>query len=164
MATNDLGQVIVPCRECRCPGAPDHLTDEVYLLPEPTLRMGISAQFAVAAAAKPTGFDDEDATQRFMEIFIRNGVAGWNLQLEDGSPKPLDKDEVLNDFSLGMPTADAASELYMVKVTAPLVRKLSTTSPTGQTGNSSSAANGRTPKRRGSSSRAGSVASEPLTQ
>jgi hypothetical protein len=94
-----------------------------------------------------------------MEVFIKGGVVGWNLQLGDGSPKPLDLDEILKDISLGMPVADAASDLYMVKVTTPLAKKLSITLPTGQMGSSSSAANGQTRKRSGSSSPRASAAS-----
>lgn len=152
METNEHGQVVVPCRECRCLGAPDHLIDEVYLLPEPTLQMGIGARMAVSAAAKATGFDDETATTDFMKTFIRNGVVGWNLQLEDGKPKPLDRDEILNDYAFAITVADAASELYWVKVTTPLVQKLLLSSPTGQTPNSSSAKKPLTRRQRGSSS------------
>lgn len=158
METNDQGQVVVPCRECRCPGAPDHLIDEVYLVPEPSLRIGIGAQFALQKAATPTGFDDQAATQAFMELFIREGVTGWNLTDLEG-PRPLDREAILADMSLGLPVADVASDLYMVKVTAPLVKRLSSNSPTGRTANSSSARKPSTQKRRGSSSPPASAAS-----
>lgn len=166
MTDIDRGQAVtVSCRECRCPGTPGayHPTDETYLAPEPSLRLGLSAQIKIQEATRQNTagvtFDAEAATLDLFETFIRYGVTGWNLVDGGGMAVPLDIETILADMSLGMPTADKASTLYLEKVTAPLVKRLAEISRSGQTADSKSARKKSTTKRHKQSSPAGSVAS-----
>jgi hypothetical protein len=165
MATIDRGQVvIVSCRECLCSGAPGaHERDEVYLTPEPSLRLGLVAQLRITEAVRRNEngveFDNEKATLDLFDAFIRYGAVGWNLLDEDGEERPFDVEAVLGDMSLGMPTADRASELYLKKVTDPLARKLAATSPTGPTVDSRSHRKKSTRKQHAPSSPATSAVS-----
>lgn len=167
MAVFDRGQVVtVPCRECSCPGTPGahHLMDEVSLRLEPSLRMAAAIELRIAAAVKVNGqtvtsFDDEAFTLDAMDIFIRYGVVAWNLVDEAGQPRAFDVEDVLGDMSLGMPAADKASELYIKKVTNPLVQRLATISNSGQPVASTSRPKKSTSKRHGRSSHSTSAGS-----
>jgi hypothetical protein len=165
MDTNDLGQVIVPCRECRCPGTPGafHPTDLVYLAPQPSLTIAMEMQFILEDAQEEAKGDQklfERATvRRLLPLYVTLGVVGWNLVDAEGNALPLDTAAILADLSLSRPASDAASGLYTQKVIAPLGPTPSATLPAGRTVNSNSPARRSMSQRRGSSSPPASAAS-----
>lgn len=165
MTDNDRGQVVtVSCRECSCPGTPGtfHEMDEVYLLETPGLRLGLAAQLKIQSSltnAAGVIADPDPLVLDLSEIFVQHGAVGWNLVTEDGLPQPFSPAAVLADMSLGLPVSDRASDLYMEKVTAPLVKKLASLSPIGRTSGSKSRTKASTRSRPARSSRPASAAS-----
>jgi len=122
---------------CPCPGTPHQDGDVVTLRDKPTLHMGTTAfgwANAQATNKKPSSGD-------IAELYLSEGITGWTFTLEDGSPRPLDDENIgwlLDDFALAYPIADAASELYTEVIFRPLVGLLPKPSRSSRTATSTS--------------------------
>jgi hypothetical protein len=114
-------------------------------------------------------YDDEELKERYalelapgwFEASIRYGATGWNLVDDDG-PVPFDVQVVIDDYAIGRPVADVASDLYTDAVMDPLASRLSARSPTGSTNGTTSPRKRRTSKPLRSSSPATSAGSRQL--
>lgn len=136
--------VPVRVRDCACPDSPHEEGDIVYLHPTLSLLGGLAAQRDWQASIEGEGEDRKlngDAlTDRWMVTFVRWGFAGANFDLT--------VDDLLADFGIAEPVADAASDLYQEAVLRPLGLGRSRTSQRGPTGDSTSPTRKRTPSRR----------------
>ena len=119
-------------RDCTCPGTP-HDGDVAELRPYLDYPGGAEALAAIQSVG--------DDTARFAEVlgpvFIRRGVVAWNLLDEDGEPIPVTR-EALDSLRWedAYELADRADDIYGGQVLAPLVKRMATSSPTGQTARS----------------------------
>lgn len=131
-------RVTVPLPACRCPGTP-HERDEVYLLPALTFDGGAAADTAVRRApVTETGLDVDRLTKDLCRAYLTHQVAGWNLVDADGRPVPYSASLLLSNWEVARIVGDAADELYSEGLLAPLVAAVSTSSPAGPTGPSTS--------------------------
>lgn len=127
--------VPVRVRDCAHPDAPHPEGDFVHLYPKIPLEGGIAAatdlnRIAPMVAAGMTVEDASDwLTARWLVTFVKAGYASGDIPLN----------ELLADYDLGMPVADAANDLYAEAVMRPLAPRPSATSPSGPTANSTSA-------------------------
>lgn len=142
----------IPVRVCECPDGTHPEGDLVYLAPALSLEGGLQARYEHATSA-----DGEELFRRWLRTFVRFGAVGWNFHDEQGEPVPFDVDVLLADSTLGLPVADAASDLYLDGVIGPLAKGSPKTSPGGPNGNSTSTRRTPTRKPRGSSSGARSA-------
>lgn len=125
----------VRVRDCACPGHFHNGTgDLVYLRTTPSLQLGLAVQSDIRAAIG----DGELLQQKWLVSYVRHGVVGWNLVDAKGKPRPLDVQELLDDFDVGMTIAEKADELYGDRVVTPFVEKLLTRLGPGPTDDSTS--------------------------
>lgn len=109
--------VTVPCP---CAGTPHPDGDIVTLRDKPTLHMGTTAfgwANVQATERKPSSGD-------IAELYLTEGIVGWTFLLDDGSPRPLDDENLAwftDDFALAYPVADKAADLYTDVIFRPLV-------------------------------------------
>lgn len=150
----------VRIRDCECPHHFHNGTgDLVYLRPKPSVPLGLAVEADIIRGA-----GSQELLQRgWVLSYIRHGVVGWNLVDEKGKPRPLDVDELLDDFAVGMVIAEKADELYGDRVVNPLLQRLFGTSEPGQTDDSTSASETSTPSPSEPSSPATSADTTPLT-
>ena len=155
--------VPVRARDCECPGAPHGEDgDIVYILPKPSLDLGLAWQLDMSESADASGaVKAAEVKPRWYRPYARHGAVGWNLLDADGAPVPFDIGALLADFSLAYPAADKADDLYAEALVRPLADRLSGLSQNGRMNGSTS----RTPqsirKPRGRLSRPVSAASTP---
>ncbi len=126
--------VIVPCT---CPGSP-HPEDTVYLTPVVDVRIGQAATNAL----RDTPMTISDVEGALAGAFLHFGPREWTFVDEKGEDLPLTAaniDERLTWNTGGMEVAEKCDELYAGDVIAPLVRRMSKASPSGQTESSTSA-------------------------
>jgi hypothetical protein len=139
----DADDVPVELGACYCPGAPHADGDVVYLAPALSMAGGMAAQAAISE-----GFTDTLKLQELLAtIWCRYGVTGWNLLDEDGQPIPVNADNIGRALPYGKGgrlVAEKADDLYAEDILAPLVQRLSNTSPTGRTNGSTSRTRKRT--------------------
>ena len=141
--------VPVPVGACRCVGTPHPDGDVVWLSPHLSLRGGFVAERTMIALS---GLKDRTELEAgLVEVYVRYGIADWNLVDPDGDPIPVTEDtirsEILSDFGRARPIADAADELYTSAILDPLVARLSKSSRAGQTSGSTSPNRPFSPKR-----------------
>jgi hypothetical protein len=160
-----LTEVGVPCRH---PGTP-HEGHTVHLRPHIGLEGGLAAEAVLVEVnrilpADPDRVPDSDPIwsqraaeimRRWLPIFIRHGVLGWDLE------EPFDVEAILADFGLARPVADRAADLYTDEVMAPFQAAPAMTSSPGPTGASTSPAPTSIQTRRRRSSRATTAGSRP---
>ena len=160
MPDTDAGQgVVVNIGACRCPGTlrPHPDGDTVTLVPKLTLPMAASLNQRVRGDAL-TNQDDSVAGVQFslMSGYLRpapaGAIAGWNL-LEEGPedkrtheptmvPVPITAESIERLIPWaegGMEVAEEADRLYGADFLAPFLRRISSSSKTGQTDGSTSA-------------------------
>lgn len=157
-------------RDCTCPGTPHAEGDGVFLRDTITLRGGLAAErvivgvindLALRGETEESAIDDA-LTPGLLDVYLRDGCTGWNVEDEDG-PVPFVLEDLLADYNLALPVAQKAQELYTEAVMRPLTARLSVTSARGSTSVSTSRTRKPTPRRRKPSSRATSAASRRLT-
>jgi hypothetical protein len=127
-------------RDCACPNTPHPDGDVAYLRPYLDYAGGAEA----LAAIQKSNADPILMPQLLGPVFIRRGVADWNLLDEDGDPVPV-TDEALDALRWedAYDLADKADDIYGGQVLAPLVKRLPKPSPTGRTGRSTRAGSSR---------------------
>lgn len=151
--------VPVRARDCACPGTPHEEGDIVFLLPKPSLALGLAWQYDISQAQNARGeVDANTVRQLWLQTYVRHGAVGWNLT-DNGKPVPFSIEALVSDFELAYPVADKADDLYSEVVMRPLLARLSGTSQPGPTNGSIHPLTQSTPKRRKSSSPATSAAS-----
>jgi hypothetical protein len=110
---------------CPCPGTP-HAEDTVYLRDKLGLAGGATLQRLVVEVNQ-SGSDQAETSGRLAEAYLRVGVADWTFTDENGRKVPVNPDNLqrllLDDFSLAMPVADRADELYLQPVLGFLLAK-----------------------------------------
>jgi hypothetical protein len=150
--TTDLIPVCVGA--CLCPGAPHADGDFVYLRPKLGLAAGIAVQKLVIDANKAIEpLSAAELTGLLAEGYLLHGIASWNLIGERDAipvnPQTI-KAHLLDDFERSQAAADAADDLYMTAVIAPLLRRASISSlDTSSNGLTSAHGNGaRKPRKR----------------
>jgi hypothetical protein len=151
-------------RDCACPGTPHaEEGDIVFLRDTITLTGGLAAERVIVEVKGITddAAIDEALTPRLLDVYLRDGVTGWNVVDEDG-PIPVDVDMILSDYTLALPVAKVAEGLYTQAVMRPLTDRLSAISRRGSTSVSTSRTRTQTRKPSKSSSRATSAATKPL--
>jgi hypothetical protein len=136
-------------RDCSCPGTPHPDGDVAELRPYLDFAGGAEALAAV------TVVDEDGTTSHFRPVeewaqyigpvYIRRGVADWNVVDEDGDPVPVTREalEALR-YEEAYELANRADDLYGGQVLAPLVKRANALSKAGRT-------NGSTPRPRPSS-------------
>jgi hypothetical protein len=150
--SNELVPVTVG--ECQCPGTSHPDGDVVYLRPKLGLRDGIVLQepvsdwLQIAPAERP---GQEYMRGELSERYLILGIAGWNLEDEDG-PIPVNpvsiRENLLNDYERSQAAAEKGDELYSDVALGPLRRLVSMSSrPTSNNGSTSPTRSG-SPKRR----------------
>ena len=141
---------------CPCPGTPHADGDTVGLRPKLGLVGGTIVQGVVVAAknraeAEGRPLDVGTTTALVSEAYLLQGVCEWTLVDEIGKPVPVNAETIrshlLDDFTLASAVSDKADDLYMEAVIRPLLAPASTSSPPTPINGSTSASNGRTPKR-----------------
>lgn len=139
--TTDLIPVCVGA--CLCPGTPHADGDFVYLRPKLGLAAGIALQKLIVEARQSAGFDSAQLTGVLAEAYLLHGVASWDLVGPEG-PIPVTAEtiryQLLEDFTRAEAAADAADDLYMGPVLAPLVKRALASLPTTPTNGSTSPA------------------------
>lgn len=153
MARGELTPVPVPLGSCYCPGSPHAEGDVVYLHPELSMAGGLAAQ----AIAQATGNDIVAIQERLADLWIRHGVADWNLVDGDGDPLPLTPDSIASALPYGKGgrlVAERADELYAEDILGPLVERLEAISRPGRSEPSTSPTQTSTRRRRKPSSTA----------
>jgi hypothetical protein len=128
-------------RDCACPGTPHEEGDVVYLNPTLSLDGGIAAEQDIVKAAG----DSDLLVRSWVKTFLTHEAIGWNLVDEDG-PRPFSVDDLLADYALARPAADAAVDRYGDTVLGPLLARLAGRSPTGRTTGTTSRTRPRTRK------------------
>ena len=121
MTTADgMQPVVVNVGACRCIGAPHTSGDEVYLMPEVSLSLGLLCNGAMAVAG-----DDNAMMEALLgRAFIDGGIVGWTF-LEDG-PVPVTPANVARILPWGKGGAlvsERANDLYSEDVLATLRRR-----------------------------------------
>ncbi len=137
---------LIPVRigECQCPDTPHPDGDFVHLRPKLGLAAGIALQKLIVEARQSSGFDAAQLTGVLAEAYLLHGVAQWDLLDANGKGIPVTPEtiryQLLEDFSRAEAAADAADDLYMGPVLAPLVKRALASLPTTQTNGSTSPA------------------------
>lgn len=122
-------------RDCECPGHAHNGTgDVVYMRPRASVPLGLAVEADVIAAAG----NSQLLRRSWIVSYIREGVVGWNLVDERGKPRPLDVQELVDDYAVGMVIAEKADELYGDAVVTPLLTRLFEPSEPGSTDDSTS--------------------------
>lgn len=135
----------IPVRvgDCLCPGTPHADGDFVYIRPKLGLAGGIAIQKLVIDANNAVNpMDTAELTGVLAEGYLIHGIVDWNLVGESG-PIIITADSIrahlLNDFERSVAVADAADDLYMKAVLAPLLNRARTSSGSTLTNGSTSA-------------------------
>lgn len=133
-------EVTIPCP---CPETPHPDGDTVHLWPKLGLLAGIAVQKLVVDAIQAgKGLTSAETQGILAEGYLLWGVRDWTLVDEKGAKRPVDHDAIraclLSDFAVAAPVADAADDLYMEAVIAPLLKRVSTSSRNGSTNGSTS--------------------------
>lgn len=148
--------VPVRVRDCTCPGQPHgEEGDVVFLAAKPSLECGLAAEGDMIQAAT----DGKLLTRLWQITYLRHGTVGWNFLDARGKPVPFDVEALLADYEIARPVAEKADDLYGEAVMRPLLTRLQTTLPAGQTDDSISPRLQSIPTRRSRSSRAISAGS-----
>jgi hypothetical protein len=141
----DLVPVRVPCPSGQHPDG-----DSVSLRPKLGLAAGIAAQQTIQGIGK--GTSTAEVTGTLLELYLRSGVAEWDLHDDEGNPIELTPEtlqtELLDDFGRSEPIANVADGLYYGVVVAPLVAAVSRSSQATPPGDSTSASTGSPASRR----------------
>lgn len=131
--------VPVRARDCACPNTPHAEGDIVFILPRPSLDLGLEAQFDLSQVMDAAGVvDGVRLKARWLKTYIKMGAVGWNLTDAEGNAKPFDTDEILADYEFAYPVADACDGLYSEAILRPLMARLNAISPNGRTAASTS--------------------------
>ena len=113
--------VEVRVRDCECPGDFHNGTgDVVFLRPKPSMALGL----AVEADMLRSAASGQLLERAWAISYIRHGVTGWNFVDAEGKSRPLDVDELLDDFDMGKLIAEKADELYGDRVVTPFIERL----------------------------------------
>lgn len=130
--------VPVRARDCECPGTPHtEEGDIVFLLPKPSLALGLQTQVDLAHARDTKGeIDTADLQARWLVTYCRHAAVGWNLTDAAGKPVPFDVEALLADYTFAYVVADKADDLYREAILRPLGLRPSGNSRNGQTGDS----------------------------
>lgn len=124
--------VAVRVRGCECPGTPhadkaayngsgDIDGDVVFLRAKPSMPLGLAVQAdIIRTAGSPVGL----LKRAWAMSYIREGVVGWNFTDEKGEVRPLDLEELIDDFDMGMAVCEKADELYGDRVVSPLLEAM----------------------------------------
>lgn len=161
----------VRIRDCACPGTPHVGEGDIVFLPDTTTTaVGLAGERAIRKwverwpkKQRESEAAGDDLEQRLMIAFVTTAPTGWNLVDEKGEPVPFSAAALLDDWSLSRAVADAASELYTTAVLSPFLPKPAARSPSGSTGNTTSAPPTPTPLPSKRSSRRNTAGSERLS-
>lgn len=130
----DEGQkpTTVRARDCTCPGTPHPDGDEVYLHPSLPFLGGVAARSVLAAFGDPVV-----AEETLGRVYLRHGIAGWNLLDGRKRPRPCTPDAIEAEFSWrggGRAIVEACDDLYQEEILAPLRERLGQLSELGSMG------------------------------
>ncbi len=155
----------VRIRDCACPGEPHPDGDVVYLRPTLDLAGGTQAEMDLLDSIRLYPLPDDPPADllekvsgqrasylrpRWFETFIRHGFAGSNVE-------GFTVEDLVADYGLARPVADAATDLYSDVVLRPFQNPPKKRSGSGRTGASTRQPSTRTPSRSKSSSQPASV-------
>jgi hypothetical protein len=103
---------------------------------------GIRVQRFIVEAKTTGGKTGADAEAMLGEAYLLHGVESWTL-MDGTNPLPVTPETIrqylLNDFTIALPIAEKADELYIDAVLAPLVNRAKMLSPASPTAESTSA-------------------------
>jgi hypothetical protein len=142
---------------CSCPERPHAEGDVVYLRPRLDLRGGFRVRrrlFDLNKAAYDSGGapNMDDLEISLAEVYLDEGVAGWNLVDEDGNDRELTPEAmeefIKSDYGRAEAAADAADDLYRPAVFDPLAQRALSSLPPTSTNGSTSATNGHGSKKK----------------
>jgi hypothetical protein len=137
---------------CPCPGHPHPDGDTVRLRPRLSLRAGTTIQRLIIDANQRKGIDQAELVGVLAEAYLLHGVESWTFVDDRDSPVVVTPEAIrailLSDFALSAELADTADDLYNAAVILPLVNRASRSSPTSQTGGSTSRPSAGTPRSR----------------
>lgn len=140
---------------CPCPGTPHSDGDTVFLGPKLSFRAGVMADSKIADIVNGSG-DVDEVKAALLETYVLDGVKAWTFVDAEGTDVPVEPSTIrawlLSDYALGVIVAEKADALYGQSVTDPLVRRISASSPNGQTNGSTSVKPASLAKRRKRSS------------
>ena len=137
MTTADgMQPVVVNVGACRCIGGPDTSPihpdgDEVYLMPEASMSLGLRSNGAIGSA----GNDTSRLETLLGRVFIEEGIVGWTF-VEGDAPVPVTPaniDRLLPWGRGGSLVSERANELYSEDILSPLVRRSQSTRQPGPT-------------------------------
>jgi hypothetical protein len=120
---------------CPCKGEPHPDGDVVRLYPELSVPAGIKAR-AFFVEGMTGDMDSVGVQQAIAELWLSMCVAEWTFLDDDGQPIPVTPENVVRALPYGKggrEVADAADDLYVASVTAPLVATLAKLSQPGPT-------------------------------
>lgn len=134
---------------CPCEGTPHPDGDVVYLHAELSAAAGIRARsfFAQGMTGEASS---EDIQEAIANLWLSMCVSAWTFVFDDGRPIPVTPENVIRALPYakgGRQVADAADDLYVASVTAPLLERLQALSPRGQTHSSRPATRRKTTSR-----------------
>ena len=137
MTTADgMQPVVVNVGACRCIGGPDTSPvhpdgDEVYLMPEVSLSLGLRCNGALAVAD-----DDPQMMETLLgKAFIEGGIVGWTF-VEGDLPVPITPANIARMLPWakgGSLVSERANDLYSADILAPLRRRSQAQLPPGPT-------------------------------
>lgn len=135
-------------RDCTCPGTPHPDGDVAYLRPKLSFEGGAEAASLIAHVAStvtPAQFE-----LALGPVFIKHGVAEWNVVDEDGDPVPvthaaLAELDWAEGYALFQVLGDNGPLKYGGQVLAPFQSKKSTPSKRGRTERSTPDGSSSTP-------------------
>lgn len=131
---------------CRCAGSP-HPSDWVDLEPELTLAMASGALFAMKTADGTNSAQMAAISGAYLPAAIRE----WSF-IEDKEPVPITRENMERLIPWdkgGLEVTEQADALYSERLMAPLVKRLSSSAPSGPTEKSTSPIplSGHTPRK-----------------
>lgn len=131
----DEGQKVtnVRARDCTCPGNPHPDGDWVYLHPSLPFLGGMAARSVIAAV----GGDPIIAEELLGKVYLRHGIAGWNLVDAKGRLRDVTPETAEAEFPWsagGRLIVEACDELYQEEILAPLLERIEALSEPGPTG------------------------------
>lgn len=136
---------LIAVRVRECPDGTHPNGDSVWLTPTLSLAGGIRAQLQldavndrVAADPETHGAEAERLTGEWFETFVRHGAVEWDLHDEDGPIWAFDVERLVADYTLGLPVANVANDLYSGGLLNPLPAGRPRKSPSGPTAGSTS--------------------------
>lgn len=120
----------VRARDCACPGTPHPDGDLVYLHPALPFLGGLASRSVLASVG-----DAIVAEEMLGRVYLRHGIAGWNLLDGRGKPRDLTPEAAEAEFPWsrgGRLICEACDVLYQEEILAPLVERLQALSEPGQ--------------------------------